>query len=611
MVKQNSEAETSGSGKKSKDRARAPLIEKFAQWMADYRLPLAAVMLVAALILGYIGNYKYLAATGESNSIWDISYYTIRLLNPAALPLQGPVNIELQIARLLAAVAAFYITIEALLSIFRDQVQALRVRGMKGHTIICGMGQKGVLLADKYRTQGEQVVVIENDEENPMAGHCMDKGAVVLMGDAADPQLLRKARIFRAQRIIAVCGNDGVNAEVALHARQLVEARNGRALLCLAHIVDLQLWWLLRERELRMGTVNSFRLSFFNIYQSGARALLYDYPPLKEGAPKGNIPHMLVVGMGRLGESLVINAAKGWRNSGNIENGRLRISIVDMMASSKKETLCARYPQLEDACELRAFDMEAGSAEFALGDYLYGQNGKCEITGIYICLGDETAALTAALKLNRRLKPQDIPIVVRMKLNAGLSKLLQETGGDDAGQGHIHAFPLLERTCVPEFIWGGSTNEMLARAIHGDYVRNALKRGDTPQSNPSIVPWEKLSGNLKESNRNQAEYITSKLRQFGYDFDMATDWDLPLLKFLPEEVEEMAKLEHTRFVDERVRNGWKLGPAKDDVKKISPTLIPWDDLSEVEKDKDRDPVRAIPALLAKAGYTVYRSKKPA
>jgi hypothetical protein len=568
------------------------------------------VMLVAALILGYIGNYKYLAATGESNSIWDISYYTIRLLNPAALPLQGPVNIELQIARLLAAVAAFYITIEALLSIFRDQVQALRVRGMKGHTVICGMGQKGVLLADRYREMGERVVVIENDEENPMAGHCMDKGAVVLLGDATDPQLLRKARIFRAQRIIAVCGDDGVNAEVALYARQLVADRKAGALSCLAHIVDLQLWWLLRERELRMGTANSFRLSFFNIYQSGARALLNDYPPFTEAAPKGTAPHMLVVGMGRLGESLVINAAKRWRNSGNMERGRLRISIVDMMASGKKDILYARYPQLEDACELRPFDMEAGSAEFSRGEYLYEQNGDCEITGIYICLGDEAAALTAALKLNRRLKPLEVPVVVRMKLDAGLSKLLQESGAAGAGQGNIHAFPLLERTCVPGFIWGGSTNEILARSIHEDYVRNALKRGDTPQSNSSIVPWEALRPNLKESNRNQAEYITVKLRQFGYDFDMATDWDRPLMEFPPAEVEEMAKLEHTRFVEERVRDGWKLGPDKDDVKKISPTLIPWDDLSEVEKDKDREPVRNIPALLARAGFTVYRSHKP-
>jgi hypothetical protein len=72
----------------------------------------------------------------------------------------------------------------------------------------------------------------------------------------------------------------------------------------------------------------------------------------------------------------------------------------------------------------------------------------------------------------------------------------------------------------------------------------------------------------------------------------------------------MAKMEHIRFVDERVRKGWKLGDVKDDVRKISPTLIPWEELSIEEKDKDRDPVRSIPEFLARAGYRIYRKGQP-
>lgn len=610
MGKTNGDADIKGQAEKRRNKARAPLIEIIVQWIADYRLPLAAIMLAAALVLGYIGNLKYVAAVGESDSFWNVSYYTFRLINPVAAPLQGPLNIELQIARFLTAVAGFYIAIEALLSIFRNQVQSLRVRRMKGHTIICGLGQKGLLLADRYRMEGEPVVVIESDEGNPMLGHCMDKGVVILMGNAADPQLLRKARVHMAQRLIAVCGNDGANAEVALHARQLVPGRN-RALPCLLHIVDLQLWGLLRERELRMGVANTFRLSFFNIYESGARALLNAHPPSGSATdPTAPLPHILIVGMGRLGKSLLINAAKRWRNSSNAVNGKLRISIVDRMASRRRESLIVSYPQLEKVCELRPLDMDADSPEFERGEFLYEPDGRCEVSGIYVCLGDEPAALTAALKLNRCLKPLKIPIVVRMNLGGGLSTLLQKSNEGDMRPGNVHAFPMLEATCTPESIWGGSINEMLARAIHEDYVRNAIKRGDTPQTNPSMAPWDNLPPNLKESNRNQAEYITVKLRQLGYDFDMTTDWDRPPLEFTAQEVEEMAKMEHIRFVDERLREGWKLGPVKDSEKKISPTLIPWGELSEMEKDKDRDPVRAIPALLAKAGYLVYRSLQP-
>lgn len=588
---------------------KAPLIERLIKWLADYRLPLAGVIFAMAIVLGYIGHLKYFAASGESSSFWDTLYYTIRLFNPVALPLPGPLNTELQIARYSAIVAGFYIAAEALLSIFRDQIQLLRVRMMKDHIIICGLGQKGLLLADSYRVLGERVVVIESDEKNEMIGHCKDRGAVVLIGNAADPQLLRKARAHRAKSVISVCGDDGTNAEVAVYVRQLVSGRQRRALSCLVHIVDLQLWSFLREREIRMGRLDTFRLGFFNVYESGARALLYEYPPFSNRVGRESSPHILVIGVGRMGEGLVVNAARRWRYGDNASGGRLRITLIDSKAGSKKESLYLRYPRLEEVCELLPLEMDISSPEFERGTFLFDQKGHCDIGIIYICLGDESAALTAALGLRQRLKPLEIPVVVRMNSDAGLTTLLGDSRDRDESIKTVHPFPLLKATCTPDLIWGGSTYEILARAIHEDYLRKAMKRGETPQTNRSMVAWEDLAESLRESNRNQAEHIAVKLQQFGYDFAMTTDWDPELLAFSPEEVEGMAQLEHKRFVDERLREGWRYGAQKDEARKISPGLIPYDELSEVEKDKDRNTVRGIPEFLAKAGYQVYRSKQ--
>jgi RyR domain len=121
-----------------------------------------------------------------------------------------------------------------------------------------------------------------------------------------------------------------------------------------------------------------------------------------------------------------------------------------------------------------------------------------------------------------------------------------------------------------------------------------------------MVRWEDLSENLRESNRNQAEHISEKMRLFGYDITMTTEWDSKSIKFPANEVEEMAKMEHTRWVNERLQAGWKYGPSKDDIKKINPTLISWEELSEEEKDKDRNTVIGIPEFLAKAGFQLNR-----
>ena len=41
-------------------------------------------------------------------------------------------------------------------------------------------------------------------------------------------------------------------------------------------------------------------------------------------------------------------------------------------------------------------------------------------------------------------------------------------------------------------------------------------------------------------------------------------------------------------------------------KKIHPDLVEWDELSDEEKRKDRDFVRAIPQRLADVGFEIYR-----
>jgi voltage-gated potassium channel Kch len=606
MVKQNG-LKNKKTGLSSKRRDKPPIIEKVAQWLADYRLPLAAALLLASIVLGYIGHVKYFSATGESNTVWDDLYYTLRMVNPAATPLQGTLNIELQVARVLAAIATLYIAAEALLAIFRDQVQMLRLRAIKNHIVICGLGQKGLLLTDSYRALGANVVIIERNENNPFIGHCRDRGAIVLTGNASDPQLLRRAKVDKARHVISVCDSDGTNTEIALYVRQIVGGRKGNALSCLAHIVDLRLWSFLREREIRMGRIDTFRLSFFNIYDSGTRILLYKYRPFVSTGEQESNQHIIVIGVGRMGERLVVTAARMWKYS-KANGHRLRITLIDKNANCKKESMCLAYPELEKVCELLPVEMDVNSPEFERAPLLGDMNGWHDATKIYICLGDESIALATALKLQKQLKVPSIPMIVRMNTAAGLTTLLRHLKDDNNSTGEVHAFPLLDEACTPGLIWGGSTYEILARAIHDDYIRNAMSRGETPVTNRSMVPWEDLPEALRESNRNQAEHISEKLHTLGYDFVMTSDWDPQIIKFSNDEIEQMARMEHTRFVNERLRAGWKYGTPKDDEKKISPTLILYNQLSEEEKDKDRTTVTGIPEFLSKAGFQVYRTK---
>ena len=43
--------------------------------------------------------------------------------------------------------------------------------------------------------------------------------------------------------------------------------------------------------------------------------------------------------------------------------------------------------------------------------------------------------------------------------------------------------------------------EVIAQAIHAEYVRNRKAKGETTEINSTLVSWEKLPEHVKESNR--------------------------------------------------------------------------------------------------------------
>jgi len=589
--------------------SRRALGKGLRRWLGDHKWLLIGALWVVAGALGYVGFSRHLLAIGEPSSSWDVLYLTIQLFVLQSGSVSGPVTWELQVARFLAPAMTAYTAIQALATVFHEQLKMFRLRFFRNHIVICGLGRKGWLLAKGFCEKGERVVVVERDSDNGMLRLCREHGAITLIGNATAPTLLRSAHVGRAKYVISVCGSNGTNAEVAVHARELVRRRKGKALTCLVHIYDLGLCSLLREREIAMAKPDEFRLELFNVFETGARVLLEEYPPFDNtaGVPSFK-PHIVVVGVGRMGESIVVNAARKWSDRSDTRGERLRITLIDKEVERRKESLCLRYPQLEETCELVPRQMDVRFPEFERADFLFNDIGGCDVTIIYICLDGDSLSLGAALTLRQQLGSLEVPIVVRMIHDAGLATLLPIEEDKHRSLATVHAFGLLDCTCTPDLILRG-TYEILARAIHEEYVRHEREKGHTPETNPSMVPWDELPESLKESNRKQAEGIRSKLEAIGCDIAITTDWSPQLVEFSPEEVELMAEMEHDRWVRDRLAAGWRYDRIKNLERKTSPYLVPWDQLSEEVKDMDRNTVRAIPALLVKVRFQVYRVRK--
>ncbi|MHB8892788.1 MAG: NAD-binding protein [Candidatus Limnocylindrales bacterium] len=557
------------------------------------------------MVLGWIGFDESFRTLGQPSTFLDNLYLSLQLLVLQSGAVAPPVPWQLEVARLLAPAVAAYATLIALAALLGEQVSSVRARMHSDHVVVCGLGRLGAVLAKALRAAGYEVVAIESDPRNAAIGECREEGVLVLIGDATDRSLLRRTGVERARFLFAVAGDDEANTGIALDARTLLGERKGRPLTCFVHIADPKLGRVLRQLGVAQHGGDPFRLETFSAAERGAPALLREHAAFDdEGRTPIGPPHLLVIGMGEMGGNLVVTAARRWRSIPGIGDRRFKVTVVDHKAVEHVAAISERYLRLRSACDLVARPMELDSAEFERADFLFDAKGACDVTRVYVCMGDDATGLSAALHLRHRLGDSDVPIVVRTTQEMGVAALIGGLAGRDR-HGGLEVFGLLDLISRPDLLLRGQ-NEVLARAIHERYLRQARLKGQASDADRALVDWEELPESLRESNRRQAADISRKLGAIGCDLEPLTDWDAPPFALGPDEVELLARMEHESWLRERETAGWRHAPEKNEARRESPYMVPYDELTEDGRDLDRDTVRAMPALLAEIDFAIVR-----
>lgn len=82
--------------------------------------------------------------------------------------------------------------------------------------------------------------------------------------------------------------------------------------------------------------------------------------------------------------------------------------------------------------------------------------------------------------------------------------------------------------------------------------------------------------------------------------------DVKLPQSLEELMEQIAENVHENWARSRMDQGWVLGAERSDADKTHPCLIPYEELSEVEKDYDRQTATQTLKLILALGYTIEK-----
>ncbi len=561
------------------------------------------IMGVAAIFAFGLGIHGFWTYDSNCNGFFEAVYMSLQLFTlESGVSCDAPWDSSLNFARYLAVITVGFALIQAVYVFFRRRMRSRKLRRIKNHVVICGLGFKGFHLAKEFLDRGTRVVAIEQDETNrfKLSIEEEDRGHVI-RGNALTPGILLKAGVENARDLLAGTENDVTNIGVV---NVLEGLPIGRFPPCRVHVVDERLKQMLIDHRL-FSESGPIKARMFNQNENAARYVFNRFPPDRSVNVRSTDDpplHILIVGFGRLAQCLLLQAAR----SGHYANlKKLIVTIVDaaprigdLPLEDRGARFCSLYPGIDEIVDVR---FHPDPVERMASDNFHKLEEDAPFAAVYSCMENNAENLNLGKRLRRRIKRRETPIVIRLTPYSGLGGMIEWTGKN------IHVVELDLKVCSERaIIRDEEQNDRLAKAFHEDYLRHARDEGWFKPEQERFNPWNTLKRTYREANRRAAEHMLIKLRAIGYDtvgVDPAEE-----IRMTEEDAQRLARMEKERWTADRRLDGWVYGETRDDARKVHNLLIPWEKLPENEKRKDVDSVRLMKKLVKTSDLKIYKSE---
>jgi TrkA-N domain/RyR domain len=532
------------------------------------RTSLLLIVAAAALVLGYMG---YRAVPRGAYSPTDAVYWSISMFYGRVGPTPGGTPWQLDVGRFLALGVVLYAACLAAATILRARIEAWWVkRFARAHAIVIGGGSDAMLAIDALRAAGQKVVVTDVAPRSRDGLGLRAAGAQVVPGDATESSTANDARIGDARLVVVMTGQDQRNLEVLAAAIAALEPGRRAPVLHVA-LDDVDLWRELSQAALTRDI--EIAIEFFNPADRAALAVLAaagvlagEYVP----AP------VLIDGSGPLAVRTVGHIVR----RGLLDGRRAELLLSGDSGRRLEAELRRQEPWCFEAGDIRIVDPSNASRALAI------------VAGSWT----DVEALARGAALSRDGSRSAVLVAVKRPSS------VEGVGRAGLAPASLHTVSIGAEALASELVESSSI-EILARARHEDYLRRGLECGESRDTNPSLVGWEELPQALKESNRRFAETVGAHVSGLGATLRPLAHAPPARLVLDDAVLDDLAQAEHDRWMASLRRDGWRptRGP-KDPTAQLHPLLVPWEDLSELDREKDRDVFRGLPRLLALIGY---------
>jgi voltage-gated potassium channel Kch len=575
-------------------------------------------MALLAVILGITGMRNYELENYNDVHPGNVLYHTLQMFILHTPYFEKPVNPALEIARWLAAGAFLLAVFVTLTHIFILEFRLLTLFVVKDHIIVCGLGKLGLHLALELKKAGNKVIAIENSERTDSILQAEKKGIIIILGDARDPGVLKRARVKKARQILAVCTEDATNVAIAIRAGELLKNNvpGNKQKECWLFIKNPKLRAILKCRNLFPVQENNYRVNIkgLDIPEGTARQTFdifhLDHHPIM--ADSNTQVHLVIMGCGQMGEALIMQALR----IGHFANEKkIKITLIDEQAEHFKDNLLSRVPAIPEFCDMETLDKFTEDNNFwdEFRKKLETMNNKDTLWSFVACYeeksigsdlnySNENLNLTVGIRLAREVGNYNAQILIYLNNKQGYALLSDKTGRIKCSGLHLHTFGALEDIFTPSALMY-EEQDRLAQEIHLEYLNTAKQRclkNKLPFPNkPSQIEWENLDENYKDSNRQVADHIPVKLRALGLHIVSIKESTKRSSDFNEADILLLSRMEHNRWCCEKRLDNWTYGVPFDEKKKIHDNICPWLKLAVDIQSFDKEQVKLISSFLEK------------
>ena len=429
-------------------------------WLRRHVSLLYSILLGATAMAGFVSVWPQFSGFTLPHRILASFYATFQLFVLEG-DFGGGNRIVFSILRVISPGVAGLGGVALLVKLMRSEFDGLRTMGLRGHVVVCGLGVKGLEVARSARDQSFHVVAIERDADNPHIREAKAGGITVLVGEAADPEILGKARIARCSSLFAM-GPDSENARITSSAWKILDAgissgaigRRARVPVLFSHIASYETRTLLQAREYATYEHGRPWVEITNIYDLCARMIEREIP-LQPGSGR-----LLLVGSAPFMEALLHRIARRWAGTGCLGSGRLPVDVISSAGGPWLSSLVEKFPHLDDVLELNA-------AAKSPGAYRIPDPGSPGGGVSFVCVSrsSDEDTLASGIAVDQLLRGSGTVPRIRLVLSSlhGYERLLR-VGDQGLAGSRLSAFGMLDSFSRLDVLTGTSTG-MLASAF--------------------------------------------------------------------------------------------------------------------------------------------------